>query len=178
MARGIIGVLFLVMALHASAQKFVSEQSAITFFSSAALEDITAKNEKSTSIINLATAEIAFSVPIKSFQFEKQLMQQHFNERYMESDKYPKATFAGKIEGLQSNSSSPQQVKAIGKLTIHGVTRDVAIPGTIEVTSSNVIIKTKFIVKLADHKIEIPKLLWQNIAEQVEVTIEFVYKPQ
>jgi polyisoprenoid-binding protein YceI len=178
MIKSKIWVLFLVMALNASAQKFVSERSVITFFSSATLEDITAKNEKASSIINLSSVEIAFSVPIKSFQFEKQLMQQHFNERYMESDKFPKATFAGKIEGLQPSVSATQQVKANGKLTIHGVTRDVTIPGTIEVTSTKIVIKAKFLVKLADYKIEIPKLLWQNIAEQVEVTIEFVYKPQ
>jgi polyisoprenoid-binding protein YceI len=178
MYRGKIWVLFLVMAFNASAQKFVSERSVITFFSSATLEDITAKNEKATSIINLTSSEIAFSVPIKSFQFEKQLMQQHFNERYMESDKFPKATFAGKIEGFPTGSTSAQQVKASGKLTIHGVVRDVTIPGTIEATASGIVIKTKFLVKLADYKIQIPKLLWQNIAEQVEVTIEFVYKPQ
>lgn len=168
----------LVVTFNSSAQKFVTERSVITFFSGATLEDIAAKNEKGSSIINLASGEVAFSIPIKSFMFEKQLMQQHFNERYMESDKFPKATFAGKIEGLQTNATSIQQVKAVGKLTIHGVTQEVIIPGSIELSADGIMIKSKFVVKLVDYKIEVPKLLWQNIAEQIEVTVEFVYKPQ
>jgi hypothetical protein len=171
-------VLFLVMALNASAQKFVSERSTIIFFSSAAIEDITATNTKASSIINLTTSEVAYSVLIKEFKFEKKLMQQHFNEKYMESDKYPKSTFAGKLEGFDPSATMVQQVKAIGKLTIHGVTKEVIIPGTIEVSPTKILVKSKFMVKLADYKIEIPKLLWQNIAEQVEVTVEFIYKPQ
>lgn len=173
-----IWFLFLVLAFNASAQKFVTERSIITFFSGATLEDIAAKTEKAVSIIDLSTFEVAFSVPIKSFQFEKQLMQQHFNERYMESDKFPKATFVGKIEGLQLFVSDLQPVKAVGKLTIHGITQNVSIPGSIEASTNSIVVKAKFFVVLADYKIEVPKLLWQNIAEKIEVTAEFNYKPQ
>jgi hypothetical protein len=171
-------VLFLVMALNASAQKYVSERGVITFFSSAPLEDILAKNSKPASIINLATVEVAYSVLIKEFQFEKKLMQQHFNEKYMESHKYPKATFTGKLVGVDVNSTAVQPVKAKGKMTIHGVTHDIEVPGTIQLSNSKIVVNAKFKVKVADYKINIPKLLWENIAEEVEVTVDFTYKPQ
>jgi polyisoprenoid-binding protein YceI len=178
MLKTFIGFLLWLMALQVSAQKFVSERGVITFFSSATLEDISAKNSKISSIINVSTFEVAFSVPIDKFQFEKKLMQQHFNERYMESDKFPKSTFVGRIDGFDATSSAVQKVKVIGKLSIHGVTNEVSIPGTIEMTPTTLTAKAKFIIKLADYNVEIPQLLWQNIAEQVEVTVELYYKPQ
>ena len=161
-------VLFLVMALNASAQKYVAESSVITFFSDAVIEDIKAENIKASSMFNMETADIAFSVPIREFQFPKKLMQQHFNEKYMDSEEFPKGTFTGKIEGFDKASMVVQQVKATGRLTIHGVTQSVTTPGTIEVNGSKLVMKSKFIVKLADYKIDIPQLMWQNIAEQVE----------
>lgn len=159
-------------------QKYAIEKGGVSFYSHAAIEDIKADNKKVSSIFNASTGDIVFSIPINQFQFEKSLMQEHFNEKYMESDKYPKATFQGKISGFDPNAKGAQQLKANGKLTIHGVTQEVEIPGTLEKQDNKLLMKTKFIVKLADYKIAIPQLLWQNIAEQVEVTSDFVYKPQ
>jgi polyisoprenoid-binding protein YceI len=172
----IIGLLF--SGVSVQAQKFVAEKSFVSFFSDALLEDITADNKKASSIINTATGDIAFSIPIKEFQFAKSLMQEHFNEKYMESETYPKATFQGKVNGFDPKATGIQNVTATGKLTIHGVTKDVDIPGTIEIKDNKILAKSKFIVKVADYKIEIPQLVFQNIAEQVEVTVDFVYKPQ
>ncbi|MFZ6010736.1 MAG: YceI family protein [Bacteroidota bacterium] len=160
------------------AQKFKSEKSFVSFFSDAAIEDIAADNKRSSSIFDTASGDIVFSIPINEFQFQKSLMQEHFNEKYMESDKYPKATFSGKISGFNPATEGIQNAIAKGKLTIHGVTKDVEIPGTIENQVDKLLVKSKFIVKLADYKIAIPRLLWQNIAEQVEVTVDFVLKPQ
>lgn len=171
-------VLFLVVAFNASAQKYVVENGVITFFSDAVIEDIKAENIKMSSIFNIETSDIAFSIPIREFQFEKKLMQQHFNEKYMDSEKFPKGTFTGKIEGFDKSASSIQPVTATGKLTIHGVTQPVTMQGTIEMKNTKVAMKSRFIVKLADYKIDIPQLMWQNIAEQVEVTVEITYKPQ
>jgi polyisoprenoid-binding protein YceI len=165
------------MASQSFAQKYVSERGVITFFSEAAIEDITATNAKANSMLNVTTADIAFRVSILDFQFEKKLMQQHFNEKYMESDKFPKATFSGKLIGFVADKSEVQSVHAKGKLTIHGVTNEIDVPGTIHLSES-LLVKSKFIVKLADYKVKIPQLMWQNIAEQVEVSIEFTYKPQ
>lgn len=173
-----VWILLWMLAFSTSAQKYALENGSITFFSEAAIENITAKNEKASSIINIQTLDIAFSVPIREFQFEKKLMQEHFNEKYLESEKFPKSTFTGKISGFDNTVKGQQQVKAGGKLTIHGVTTAVEIPGIAEVQSDRIILKSKFIVKLADYKIKIPQLMWQNIAEQVEVTVEFTYKTQ
>lgn len=159
-------------------QKYVIEKAFVSFFSDAAIEDIKADNKKTSSIFNAENGEVVFSIPINEFQFEKSLMQEHFNEKYMESDKYPKSTFQGKITGFDPNAKGTQQAKATGKLTVHGVTNEVEIPGTIEKQGDKIAMKAKFMVKLVDHKITIPQLLWQNIAEQVEVTVDFLYKPQ
>ena len=174
-------VLFLsliILSGTAHAQKYIAEKSFVSFFSDALLEDIKADNKKATSIINAETGDIAFSIPIKEFKFAKSLMQEHFNEKYMESEKYPKSTFQGKLSGFDLKASGVQTVKATGKLTIHGVTKDVEIPGTIEVKENKLYAKSKFMVKVADYKVEIPQLVFQNIAEEVEVTVDFTYRPQ
>ncbi|QOI98022.1 MAG: YceI family protein [Flammeovirgaceae bacterium] len=171
-------VLYTSLSVVAHAQKYSVAEGVITFFSSATLEDIKADNRKVASVFNTASGEIAFSIPINQFQFEKKLMQEHFNEKYLESDKYPKSTFAGKVEGFTMGKPGMQQATAKGKLTIHGVTRDVEIPGTIEVQAGSLKLQSKFMVKLEDYNVKIPKLMWQNIAEQVEVTVDLTYKPQ
>jgi polyisoprenoid-binding protein YceI len=173
-------ILILVLSLFSVAswaQKYVADKSTVVFFSDAAVEDITAKNTKSSSIFNVETGEIAFSIPIQDFEFAKSLMKEHFNEKYMETEKYPKSTFQGKIEGYDPKASGTQNAKATGKLTIHGVTKDVAIPGTLEIAPEKALLHSKFIVKLDDYNVKRPQLLWKNIAEQVEVTIDFTYKP-
>lgn len=162
--------------LGGMSQKLVSEKGTVSFFSDATLEDIDAVNKKVTSILNLGTGDIVFAVPIKEFHFDKSLMEEHFNEKYMHSDQYPKSTFQGKVSGIDPASKEVQKVKAIGKLTIHGVTRDVEIPGTLENTGDKWLLKSKFPVKLEDYKVEIPKLLWEKIAESVEVTVDLSYK--
>ena len=169
---------FLVVALSAQAQKYVLTEGVITFFSEATLENIRAENTKVTSVFNITTSEIAFSVPNSQFQFEKKLMQQHFNEKYMESEKFPRSTFSGRLEGFQLSMVGTQWVRAVGKLFIHGVTQVVEIPGTVEVKSDDLLMQSVFKIKLIDYKIKIPQLLWQNIAEEVEVTVSFTYKPQ
>ena len=166
------------LSLTTQAQKYSTEKTFVSFFSDAAIEDITAENKKTAGVFNSATGDIAFSVPIKEFEFAKSLMKEHFNEKYMDTEKYPKSTFQGKITGYDPNASGPQNVNSKGKLSIHGETKEVEVPGTIEKQGDKLIMKSKFIVKLEDYKITIPQLLWQNIAEQVEVTLDFTFKPQ
>jgi polyisoprenoid-binding protein YceI len=175
--RGVI-VLLLLISQPSLAQKYSLEKSKVGFFSDAAIEDIRAENTKTLSIYNVETGEVAFSIPIKEFQFENATMQEHFNEKYLETEKFPKATFQGKFSSFNPDVDQPQAVMATGKLTIHGVTREVEITGTIQVASRKILAKATFMVKLADYNIKIPQLLWQKIAEQVEVTAEFTYKPQ
>ncbi|MEO7990965.1 MAG: YceI family protein [Chryseolinea sp.] len=171
-------VVFSLLITEAISQKYSVEKGSASFFSHATIEDIAAKNEKVAGIFNASTGDIAFSISIKEFQFAKSLMQEHFNEKYMESDKYPKSTFQGTVTGFDLNSNQIQQAVAKGKLTIHGQTKDVEVPGTIEKQGDRLLFKAKFIAKLEDYKIAIPQLMWQNIAEQVEVTVDFVFKHQ
>ncbi len=159
------------------AQKYISESSSILFFSKATIEDIAAKNEKAVGMLDVASLDVAFSVPVKEFVFEKSLMQEHFNEKYMETEKYPKATFQGKITGFAAGSGGAQTVRAQGKLTLHGVTREVDIPGTLETKGDRIVLSAKFIVTLEDYQVKRPQVLWKNIAETVEVTVDFTLKP-
>lgn len=173
------GLIALVMACSSafSQNKFGSESARLTFFSGGAIEDIRASNTKVTSIFDGNKGDIAFLVRIKDFQFEKKLMQVHFNEKFLESEKYPKSTFLGNVVGFNPSKAGIQQVVAIGKLSIHGVTREVKIPGTLEKKGSNVYLKSKFLVKLSDYNINIPQIVWQNIAEDVEVDLNISFTP-
>jgi polyisoprenoid-binding protein YceI len=170
-------ILFLITSTFVVAQKYVVEKSKVVFFSHAAIEDIKAENKNVSGIFNSDSGEIVFSIPIKSFKFAKSLMQEHFNEKYLESDKFPKATFQGKIVGYDRTKRN-QNVSSKGKLTIHGETREVEIPGTIALVGNKLQMTGKFIVRLADYNIAIPQLVWQNIAEKVEVTFDFIFKPE
>ena len=157
------------------AQKYVSESCELSFYSSAPIEDITASNDKARSVFDSDNGEIVFAVPIREFQFKKSLMQEHFNEKYLESDKYPKSTFSGKLTGYQKGIAN-DQVRAEGTLEIHGVKRKINVPGSVNFKGDKIVLKSTFMVKLADYNIEIPSLLFQNIAEEVEVTLNFEYK--
>lgn len=177
LTRVLLFLLSFIAYLPATSQKYSLEKSSVSFFSEAPIENITAQNSKTSSLLNATSGEVVFSIPIKEFKFGKSLMQEHFNEKYMESDRYPKAIFQGKFLNLNLDEKGEQNVRALGKLTMHGVTRDIDVPGTVEVASSQLLAKATFLVKLKDYKIKIPQLLWNNIAQEVKVTVEFTYKP-
>jgi hypothetical protein len=170
--------ILLFVVLDSSAQsRFYADKSLVTFFSDGAIEDIKATNNTVTSIFDLSKMDVAFLVKIRDFEFEKKLMQVHFNEKYLESEKFPKSTFVGSITGFNHSKSGAQQVTASGKLFIHGVTKDVKVPGTLEKRGSNLYLKSKFMVKLADYNIRIPQVIWNNVAENVEVELDLTYNP-
>jgi polyisoprenoid-binding protein YceI len=151
----------------------------ITFYSSAKLEDIEAHNYQVSSSLNTATGDMAYVVLIKSFQFKKALMQEHFNENYMESDKYPKSTFKGKITDLSAvnfEKDGTYNVKVQGDLFIHGVTKNITGDGTITVKGNEVAAKSKIPVRLKDYNITIPSVVSEKIAEVVDVTVDVTYK--
>jgi hypothetical protein len=159
------------------AQKFSTEKGTISFFSDAPIEDIIAENTMVGSLFNATSGELVYIVKIKDFVFPKALMREHFNEKYMETEKFPKSLFNGKLKGYNPAIKGEQKVTASGKLTMHGITKDIDVPGTLTFDGSKATMKAKFMIKLTDYNIKIPKLVWQNIAEDVEVRIDFVYKP-
>lgn len=164
---------FILMAFIAEAQIYMGKTCEISFFSDGPIEDIAAKNTTAKPILNTTTNDIAIKITIKGFDFDKELMEEHFNEKYLESDKYPYATFSGKInEKVDYKTDGVTKVTVTGKLNIHNVEQVRTIDGTITVKGGEIQLDCKFIVAMKDHKVEIPTLVAQNIAETVEVTIK------
>lgn len=161
------------------AQDIYSTTSAkLGFFSSAPLEDIAAETAKGASAINIKTKAVYFKVPINTFQFKKKLMQEHFNENYLESDKYPYAEFKGRIlENADFTKEGSWTVMVEGMLTIHGVSKSYKEKGTVTMKDGKLSASAKFNVRVADHKIKIPSLVVKNIAEVVEVSVDATYAP-
>lgn len=168
------------LAASASAQKFMTRTGKVTFFSSTPIENIEAVNNDAASVLDGSTGEMVFQVPIKSFRFENATMQGHFNADYMESDKFPRADFKGKVSNigevnLAKDGAYP--VKVAGKLTIHGVARDLVAPGTLTVKGGKVTATSKFNVRTADYKIKGPAMGTGKIAESIEVTVNTILSP-
>jgi len=164
--------------ISSKAQVFFTKNGMISFYSAAPIENIKADNNQVISIINTTTGELQFSLLINAFHFKKSLMEEHFNENYMESKKYPKASFKGKITDLSKVNfkvDGTYPVTVSGDLTIHGVTNKVTSTGTIAVKGGVISASSKFPVKLSDYKIEIPKIVKDNIAKVVDVTVSCLY---
>lgn len=156
-----------------SQEKYFTRDGHIKFFSTTPMENIEADNHKVTVVLDEATGKLEFSALMKSFEFEKALMEEHFNENYVESKTYPKATFKGSIKDFNMGIYSAEtDVVAVGKLTIHGVTKDVEMPGKISQSKDGYHVTSKFNVNPEDYNIEIPKTVRDNIAEQLELTVD------
>lgn len=169
------------LALYSSsdAQVYFTKNAKISFFSSAPLEDIKADNNQVISIMNMGTGEIQFSLLNNAFHFKKALMEEHFNDNYMESAKYPKSAFKGSISNISSvavNSNGTYKVTVTGSLTIHGVTKTITVPGTITVRSGKISASSVFTIKPKDYNISIPSSVKDNISENIELTISCEYE--
>jgi YceI-like domain len=162
----------LFVATNSFAQKYFTRTGTISFYSKAPMENIEAVNKQVACIVDAITSELVFQVAIKSFQFEKALMQEHFNENYLESDKYPKAEFKGKIASkIDATKDGTYNVKVSGTLTIHGVSNQVQTVGIVIVEGRSAILKTTFSIKLKDYKIDVPSVVKDKIAETVKIVV-------
>ena len=160
-----------------NAQKFITKTGHIKFYSDSPLEKIEAHNRQVNAALDGATGDFAFKVLVRSFEFEKALMQEHFNENYIESDKFPTATFLGKVINIKEVNvvkDGSYQAMVEGKLTIHGVTQNVKEKGTFDVKGGKITGKAKFNIVLADYNIKIPGAVANNISKTVEITIDLV----
>lgn len=166
--------LTLLAAISVQAQdKYFTRDGYIRFFSSTSMEDIEAENHKVTAVMDAASGKVEFSALMKSFEFEKALMEEHFNENYVESNTYPKATFKGSIADYKAGSyGSATQVKVNGTMKMHGVEKDITVEGTLHETEDGYTIKSSFLMNPEDYDIEIPNTVRDNIAEELEVTVE------
>jgi hypothetical protein len=161
-----------------SAQKLISKTGHIRIYSHTPLEDVDAENSQVASILDPASGTLQFSLLVKSFVFKKTLMEEHFNENYMESDKLPKSTFTGKITnlaGIDFNKDGTYPADVTGDLTIHGVTKPVTAKATITIEQGKVSAKSKFTIVPQDYNVEIPDLVKEKIAKEIEITVEVPY---
>lgn len=168
----LLGFVGLVFSTLVAAQPLMTRTGYVSFFSSTPLEDIKAENNQVQGAIDPAKKTVAFAMLMKSFLFDKELMQEHFNENFVESDKFPKATFNGTYTGdvnLSKNGSYPIQVT--GSITLHGVTKQLTAPATLVVQDKKLVGQSKFFLKPADFNIKIPALVKDNIAQQIAVTV-------
>jgi hypothetical protein len=149
----------------------------ITFFSETPMENIEAVNKQVKALINTTNGGVAFIATNVGFHFEKPLMEEHFNENYMESDKYKVSMFKGSIvEKIDYTKNGKFRVSVKGVLSVHGVDQDRVILGELIILDGKITIKSEFDIKLEDHKIDIPKLVIKNIAETVKTTVNLNFE--
>ena len=168
---------FAFIGIQAFAQEvYQSKAMNVRFFSSTQMEDIEAKTANATSIITTAKNDILFMIQVKSFTFKSSLMQEHFNENYIESDKFPDAKFIGKInESVDWKKDGTYNVTVTGKLNMHGVDKDRTIPGTITIKAGVISVASQFDVACKEHNIQIPSVVTEKIAEFVNVKVSGNY---
>lgn len=168
----------LLISISANAQKYYTKNGLISFFSKSPLENIKAKNNEVLSIINTSTGDLQFSLLITGFHFEKALMEQHFNDDYMESSKYPKSTFKGKVTNLSNVNFAKDgtyNVSVSGDLTMHGVTNAVTSAGILTIKNGIISTGSTFIIKLKDYNITVPNMAKNNVSETIEITVSCTY---
>jgi polyisoprenoid-binding protein YceI len=167
------------IAITGSAQKYFTKSGTISFKAGTPVEDIDGLNKSVTSIFDASTGQIEFAVLVKGFEFKRGLMQEHFNENYMESEKFPKATFKGKFDNVSKidfKKDGPYTALVKGTLEIHGIKKEIEAKGTILVANGIVSSVADFKIQLADYNIEIPGAVKDKISPSVDIHSENVYK--
>jgi len=176
----LILVFFFFIYVSSAEDKFITRTGHIYIISATALLNLDADNNQVASIINIKTGEMVFTLLMKSFIFKEALAQDHFNENYVESDKFPKASFKGnilEIGKLDLTKEGKYFVDVEGELTIHGKTNKVKSKGTLEVKNDLIIAQSKFEINIYDYGIKIPKIVQDKVNKIIPITVEMKYKP-
>lgn len=177
----ILTTLFCFSALIGMAQtKYFTRTGKIQFTSKATMEDIQATNKTVTAVLDSKTGAIQFSVQMKGFEFEKELMQQHFNDSYAESDKYPKSEFKGTITNnsainYKKDGSYTASIK--GQLTMHGVTKEIVTTAVIRVSGNQLNTTASFTVPLSDYRIKIPAVVKDKVSGTITILVDCKLQP-
>lgn len=169
--------LLLISSQLFSQERYLTKEGYISFFSHSLAEDIKADNYQVLSVIDKKTGEIAIQLLMKSFMFKKALMQEHFNQSYVESHKYPKAIFKGYIINFNELDSQNDTVEIKGILSIHGKEKEISIVAKVEVLKDQINLSGHFMVEVADFNINIPIVVRNNIAKTIKVTFDLRHKP-
>ena len=179
--KNLIMLFALVLTASVSfAQKFYTKTGKVSFYSKAPLEEIEGKNKTAMAVLDSKSGALQFAVQMKGFEFEKQLMQQHFNENYVESNKYPQAEFKGTITNnsdIKYSKDGTYTAKVKGKLTIHGVTKDVESTGTIKINGGKVDANSTFNVLISDYNIKIPAIVKDKVSNTIKITVDCDLEP-
>ncbi len=163
-----------IFSLTMQAQKIYTKNGSISFFSKTSMENINASSNQALCVLDLSNGSLQFSILIKSFVFKKALMQEHFNENYMESNQFPKASYKGQVTDISKVDFSKDgnyTVTTSGELTMHGITQKINTPGTIMIKDGKTTASANFSVLLADYKITVPKLVENNISKTIDIKI-------
>lgn len=170
----------LIPTLATAQERYGSRTGNVSFYSKTPIENIEAHNHKAASVFDATSSALEFSVLIKAFEFEKALMQEHFNENYMESNTYPKAVFKGKVAGVTAadlKKPGTYPVTLEGELDMHGVKRKITEKGTITVQPTGLVhAESDFVVKPEDYKIAIPAVVREQIAKEIQVKVRIDYQ--
>jgi hypothetical protein len=174
-------VLFLSFSFVSVGQtKYFSRNGKVVFKSDAPLEKIDAINKKASGVIDTESGAIQFSVLMKAFEFKKALMQEHFNENYVESSKFPKSTFKGVIKNndeINWEKDGEYEANISGQMTLHGITKSKDVLGTIMIENGKLSGSTRFDILLSDYEIGIPKVVQGKISENVQVEVSILFEP-
>ncbi len=169
--KKILAIGLVAFSLNSFSQIYVGEKCKISFFSETKMENIDAINTVTKPVFNAKTGDFAIKAQQSAFVFKSAFMQEHYNENYVESEKFPYATFKGKVkETIDYSKDGTYNVTMVGTLDMHGVELPRTITGTITIKSGTITMDSKFDVKVADHKIKVPSLYVEKIAENIQVT--------
>ena len=173
MNKKIITLLFVLYSVCSFSQKYISRNGSVQFNASTPLETINPINNYVSSVFNSENGEIVFQMNMISFKFKKSLMESHFNEKYLESEKYPKSTFTGKITDWNSSmlDGHHHNVTAVGKITIHGIEKEIEVKGSIQKNNKNITINSDFELIISDFEIKISRLVRDKISKKVKVEV-------
>lgn len=179
MKNKMIITLLLISSFALAQDKLITKTGTITFEASVpSFEEVKAKNSSVSCVLNTKTGEIASLALMKGFRFRLALMEEHFNENYIESDKFPKATFKGQIENFDYSkiTTTATNYTIKGKLELHGKSKDIVITAKIKKGKDGIEIVSNFILNSDDFDIEIPSVVSKKVAKKVNVELEFVLK--
>lgn len=178
MKKILIPSVILLISLGLNAQKYSAKNGYVGFYSHTPVEDIKADNNQVASVLDSETGDIVFQILNKSFHFERALMEEHFNENYMESEKFPKSTFKGKITDISSVKFSVPGVYNVtveGEMNMHGVAKPFSTKGTLEVLKEGLAARSEFVIIPEDYGIDIPGIVREKIAKEIKVTVNIKY---
>jgi len=180
MLKKLFILVLLVSSVGAFGQgKFIAKNAYISFYSSTPMEDILGESNEAVTILDSSNGEIVFQALMSTFHFKRALMEEHFNENYMESTKFPKAKFKGTIEGFKKEmlTAPVAIIKITGVLNVHGVDKTITVPGTIGLQDGKLVATSKYKVTPEDFGIVIPSLVRDKVGKEMEITVKSTYLP-